>query len=190
MFFIYILTLILPMLSAIRSLDTTVFKNLRLVLEYDTKNAVVTTEGLNATPISSVVQPLLVVDELENMVAVQQMRKNVKNISWYCYENEKVRVPIHPETQVTQQLSFKLSGLASNKNLGRIFIQKSSTDYATTQNFLFLSNGSLAMWNEKVNVLLANLLVQNFFHNWSRLVYVIHNVIKTIFISPAPQSFP
>jgi hypothetical protein len=147
------LTLILPMLSAIGSLDTTMFKNLRLVLEYDTKNAVVEENDVNTITVASVVQPLLVVDELVNMMAVQQIRKDFKGVVWNAYENEKVNVPEHPETSTTQQLTYKLSGLASNKNLGRVFIQKSSTAYTITDNYLFLSNGSLAMWNEKVNVL-------------------------------------
>jgi hypothetical protein len=135
------LTLILPMLSAIGSLDTTMFKNLRLVLEYDTKNAVVEENDVNTITVASVVQPLLVVDELVNSQAVQQIRKDFKGVVWNAYENEKVNVPEHPETSTTQQLTYKLSGLASNKNLGRVFIQKSSTAYTITDNYLFLSNG-------------------------------------------------
>jgi len=147
------LSLILPILSTKIPLDTTLFKNLRLVIEYDTKIAVVEEDGLNTTTIASISQPLLVVDELVNMEGVKQTRKDFQGVQWNSYENEKVNIPTFPANITTQQLSFKLSGLASNKLLGRIFLQKSSTAYTTTANYLFLSNGSIAMWNEKVNVL-------------------------------------
>jgi hypothetical protein len=148
------LSTVLPMLKAITALDTTTFKNLRLVIEYNTKNTVVLPDELSPVSVSSVVQPLLCLDKLENQQAIDQFRKGFNGGQWNSWENEKVNIPSKSGAVPVQQISFKLSGLASNKMLGRVLLQKSSTDYTATGNYLFLSNGSLAQWNEKINFLI------------------------------------
>ncbi len=110
-------------------LPTSVFKNLRVVIEYNTNklNQIVydTTQELTS------LRPILIVDALTDPVMVAQMNKNLKPIAWKEVEHDQFIIPqaatLDDSDAVIQRLTVKLNGF-NNKTLDEMLIVKELSD--------------------------------------------------------------
>ena len=155
---------VFPLLAKMTTIDTAMFPNFRVVIEYNTEVSIAAV-GMTDPKINSFTQPLLVVDEITNKMAVDNIRQQFKGVVWNAIEVESVLLPavtLAAElAKPTQTRSFKLSG-HTNKTIGRVVVQKSSTDYAKSLSYLYKSLGSEAMIGEVWQVAINN---QNLFPN-------------------------
>lgn len=123
------LRLLLPLLSTLPALDTKVFPNLRLIVEWETNPLLVTL----AKSVVDVVQPTLVVDEVVGDAKAQMLRKaSMGSFVWNEIEHDQFNVPQGFNTgatnsEVKQEVSRVVNGF-DNKYLGRVLMVKSFTD--------------------------------------------------------------
>ena len=106
-------------------LPTSVFKNLRVVIEYNTNktNQIVydTTNELTS------LRPILIVDALTDPVMVNEMNKNLQPIAWSEVEHDQFIIPqaatLDDSDGVNQALTVKLNGF-NNKTVNELLIVK------------------------------------------------------------------
>jgi hypothetical protein len=93
---------ILPILDTSLYLPTTVFKNLRLVIEYNTNNVQTNFTGTGSTT----VEPLLIVDEILNSEKQAQITSQYNGVSFLAIEHDRLMVPAMVATDdVVQSIS-------------------------------------------------------------------------------------
>ena len=126
------LRLILPLLSNIQALDTMVFKNLRLVIEYNSDSRVVTSRDNMTVTIN---QPTLVADEVVNNDKMAILRKaSLGNFVWNEIEHDVFIIPtfvvahggLNTYEQV-QEVSGVINGF-DNKYVSRVLLIKNASD--------------------------------------------------------------
>jgi len=124
---------LLEFLNTSQYVPTNVFKNLRLVVNWETDNTKYL--AVNNTT-SQTLPPLLVVDEVVNPEVMSSMMKSYTGISWTAIETDSVVVPAitgiagaGPTTK-TQSLAFTLNGF-DNKTVGRMLLVNTPTSPAT-----------------------------------------------------------
>ena len=82
---------VFPLLKSLEFLSTSVFKKLRIVIEYDVNNALTyTTSSENPT---ATTVPILVVDKVVDDAFVSKWVSGFKGVSWNCVESENVILP-------------------------------------------------------------------------------------------------
>jgi hypothetical protein len=155
------LTDVFPFLKKIGVLDTVLFQNLRLVIEYSNEKsiAVIGDQVNKAIKINAITQPILVADEITNLQAVASVRSQFKGVVWNCMEVESVLLPVPTVGELaslTQKRSYKLSGL-TNKTLFKMLIQKSCSDLTLTDSTGYKTLGSEAMERETWQVCVNNM---------------------------------
>jgi len=115
----------LPILNALPYLDTSIFKNLRLVVEYSMGGGSIVRE--NQGEILSTARPLLVVEEVVDPTQVAAVMGKMGNIAFDNVETDRNLVPgltaITSET--LQQTNFHVNSF-NNKKVGKILIWKQS----------------------------------------------------------------
>lgn len=113
-----------PMLKEALYLPTRVFKNLRLVVQYDT-DADNIVQQVNATVVTKQTEPILVVDELVDEQVSMQVTNAFKELSYRSIEYDSVVVPSITPTagnpNPVQTVNFNINGF-DNKFVNRIMM--------------------------------------------------------------------
>ncbi len=147
---------LLPLLGSkdLTHLDTSTFKNLKIVIEWNNKLTELLTNTADAV---EMVQPNLVVDVIEDGDLVNKMSSKMSNnINWMEIEHDSFIVPaISNAVNVPINVNnFRLNGF-NNKTLGRILISKNLVDDTLLVNGNIVNSfgnmGSIAQTNEKIN---------------------------------------
>ena len=122
---------IFPMLNSISHLPTSVFKNLRIEIEFDAER---TNQLLGDTATTfNTLRPVLAVDVVENPTLVASLDKNFNSASWLEVEHDLFVGSATPNTAanagVRQNINVKINGY-NNKSLERLLIVKEIQDPA------------------------------------------------------------
>ena len=136
---------ILPILDASLYCPTTVFKNLRLVIQWNTNKGQL---GLGATT-GSCNEPILIVDEVINPERRAQIAKQYKGVQFNAIEHD--RVSIAAITTATSGIGVtKTIGGFDNKRVNRFLIVNTPNALVGTDATLGL--GSTAMFKQKIQI--------------------------------------
>lgn len=147
---------LLPFLKNMMFLHTSVFNNLRLVIEWDYKDYIINFGSPEPNPdIASYTNliPKLVVDEVLDERMSDKMSKELLNkpVIWNEVEVEKMRlasvVNDADAEDKTQNFVFRSNGF-QNKTLNRVLLQKRP---AGVRDVLFGKSFSEKLWRENVN---------------------------------------
>ena len=116
---------IFPMLNSISHLPTSLFRNLRIEIEFDANQASQIIMDTNNT--IKTLRPVLAVDVIENPALVDSMNSKLTNASWLEIEHDMFVIPSAPATAansgVRQNVNVKINGF-NNKHLERLLIVK------------------------------------------------------------------
>jgi len=158
------LTDVFPLLTNMPTIDTQLFQNFRIVIEYNSASICLATVDPAANPSIVATQPLLVVDEITNSQACMTIRSQFKGVVWKAIEVESVLLPSPIPSEIligTQKRSWKFTGL-TGKTLFRVLVQKSCSDIVLSNSLIYKSIGSEAMERETWQIAVNN---QNLFPN-------------------------
>ena len=139
---------VFPILNSVSHLSTSLFKNLRVVIEYntDTKALVnsqtptATTDGLKKSV------PILIVDEIVDDALVASLDKQLTSASWVAIEHDEAAVPQVPgitdagaaTDEAQQSVNLRINGF-QNKAVSRVMISKVYQDLA---NYVYDANAA------------------------------------------------
>ena len=139
---------LLPMVKAIAYLDTTVFKNLRLVLEYTKTKTDYALETNNLT--FSTVQPLLIADELTQGDTKDKLMGVFEGIGFVAMETDRIVIPALNPTELdptpSQSVNSQVQGFNSKK-VNRMVVMKTPSSRETFST-LYDNRGSVAQLSE------------------------------------------
>jgi hypothetical protein len=148
---------LLPFLNSASFLNTKMFKNLSLVLEYqDNYDKVL----LSNTGSKVHTRPSLVVDELINSQVKEEIMNDMTPINYVGLENDSLYIPAIPGVSEatpnpTQNLTLSLMGF-NDKKVNRVLVQKEATQIITyksgNNNNDYGSVASFGMINEAFQV--------------------------------------
>lgn len=136
----------LPLLKVLSFVHTGIFKDLRLVVEWDYKDMLENTD----VPMVCTIPKLVMEQVLNQEVAQQQLENFFKTpIVWNEMENERfIMSSVTPQAGVqTQRLNVRSTGFL-NKTLNRVLIQKRGT----TDNALVRKQYSQNLFNEVIQL--------------------------------------
>tara|TARA_R100000541_G_scaffold7387_1_gene15001 strand:+ start:59 stop:1393 length:1335 start_codon:yes stop_codon:yes gene_type:complete len=126
---------LLPLLDALPYLDTSVFKDLRLIVEYNGSVAV----RENKQELISTERPLLIVEEMVDPKQVSSMMGKMGQVVYDNVESDRANVPQLLPTQSSalnrsrrQPVSFHLSSY-SNKKVGKMVVVKQAASGVISQ---------------------------------------------------------
>lgn len=141
---------LIPFLDASLYCPTTVFKNLRVVIEYNTavKQLGVKSTGTAATSMSSF-EPVLLVDEVVNSERQAQIAKAYKGVNYNAIEHDRVPIPAMSEDGKTVTITKTVGGF-NNKNVTRFLLVNSPYNPSSTDATLGL--GSAAMFKQEIQI--------------------------------------
>ena len=151
------LRLVLPLLSELPALDTSVFKNLRLVIEYSNLAHYGSDDKSDVLEVN---EPVLACDEIVGEKKAAAMKSAMKSFVWSEIEHDLFQVPTGAQPaaalgEEVQEVNAVINGF-DNKYVSRVLMVKSYNDktlnYATNN---ALGNGncvSLAMFKDELNV--------------------------------------
>ena len=115
----------LPILDAMPYLDTSVFKNLRLIVEYNVADVVSDNQG----EVQLSKRPLLIVEEITDPAQVAASMGRMGNVVYDNVETDRNVLPAVTPIENTgsgrQNLSFHVNGY-TNKRVGKLIIWKQS----------------------------------------------------------------
>ncbi len=136
-------------------LHTGLFKNLRVVIEYNVTGSVV---GSGLGEVTGTTLPILVADCVEDPKVAEKFLSEFKQQTWISNELESVVVPA-TTTVGTQEIKYRLTG-ALNKTVNYMLVQKKGT---TAVSALYGSHGSESMVDETFQVVVngSNLLPES-----------------------------
>lgn len=136
---------ILPFLDNSLYLPTSIYKNLRLVIQYNSKQNVVVGEA--AAPL----EPFLIVDEIVDDQKQNQITKSYKGVQFQAVEHDRVYLPsITPDTVATN--TFTIGGF-DNKRVGRLIVVNSATDSTQiTADTATVGCGSQSVYQQKIQL--------------------------------------
>lgn len=163
-----------PFLASSQYVPTNIFRNLRLVIEYETSPSLFTT---SATQTFQTLEPLLVCDMMVNSKVAMNMMKEYKGLSWVDVETDRMVLPSIPVNtfQVSpitdpptarvantpnpkQEASFLVNGF-NGKSVNRIVmcnvpqVVNTFKVVGAPNFFTAMSNiGSMNMYNQSVQV--------------------------------------
>ena len=116
---------IFPMLNSVSHLPTSLFRNLRIEIEFDASQASQILMDTNNT--IKTLRPVLAVDVIENPALVDSMNSKLTNASWLEIEHDMFVIPAAPATAansgIRQNTNVKINGF-NNKHLERLLIVK------------------------------------------------------------------
>ena len=153
----------LPLLENMVFLSTDTFKNLRVVLEFESDRAKVLTNDANAFNVPA---PILIADEEQDPANRMAMAKEMSGAVWNCIEHDIVQIPASASVNgdadtraVEQEVNKKVDGF-NNKNVSRVVVMKARADPANYVNANEVEGygalSSQAMHKEKFQVTLNN----------------------------------
>jgi hypothetical protein len=155
---------VFPLLRKLEFLHTALFKNLRVVIEYDVNNTITGTGGFASNAIAATAIPILVVDQLNDAAFASKVLSEFKSVVWDAVELESVFLPVNKkivnnvveDAYGQQNLKFRLNGF-SNKSLVSVLIQKKPLSVISG---LYQNHGSVNMVDEKIQLVVngSNLL--------------------------------
>jgi len=153
----------LPILSNMVFLSTNTFKNLRVVLEFESDRAKVLDNNSAAFTVPA---PILIADEEQDPARRMAMEKAMTGAVWNCIEHDIVQVPGQlsvngdADTRSSEQSVTKKVDGFQNKNVSRVVVMKARADptnYVSGNNVSgFGAYSSEAMHKEKFQVTLNN----------------------------------
>lgn len=119
---------ILPFLSASMHLSTATFKNLRLVIEWETDKTKLVSKVDNEL---TTIQPVLVADEMNDSPTKMKLMKDFKGVNYVTIETDRVVVPSVPGVRLItpnpeQRIRYLVQGF-NNKKVNRMLIVKTPT---------------------------------------------------------------
>jgi hypothetical protein len=126
-------------------IPTTLFKRLKLVINYS-KNNVLQLPGNYTTP-----QPILLVDEVVDEQLASTLSSSFKLLNYSSLEHDKLILPSQlpsSGTEVNQNVNFRVNGF-NGKMLSRLLLINSPTTQTNVDNNI---NGSASQLNERVQV--------------------------------------
>lgn len=135
---------VFPLLKSLEFLPTSVFKNLRVVIEYQADSYSLTQSDENTSSPSSTTVPILVCDKIVDTEFVNKWINEFKNVAWNCIQNENVY--LSASTKSTQTEKFRLNGF-NNKTLNTLLLQKKSDG-----DDIYRSNGSRSFVGENIQI--------------------------------------
>ena len=149
----------LPLLQNMVYLSTDTFKNLKVVIEFETDRAGVLTNNANAF---NVAEPVLIADEIQDPAMRNAMAKEMNGAVWNCIEHDIVLIPANlsvngdADTRAVEQVvSRKVDGF-NNKNVDRVVVMKARQDpdkFVDANNVAGYGDlSSLAMHKEKLQI--------------------------------------
>jgi len=110
----------LPFLNAIGVIDTALFDNLRLLIEYEDLSSVAGRAKVlvkNTATTLAKRRPLLVVDEVKEAGLKQKTRSQVKPFQWNVYEHDLVQIPEIVAAQVGASESASVDTVQSTSRV-------------------------------------------------------------------------
>jgi len=125
-----------PVLKSLQFVDTTVFKNLRIVLEFDTSVNVLTKED-TVVNVVKVLQPVLVADEVLMPMA------SSSSVVWNAIESDSTVLP-----QGSLSKTFRFNGF-NGKRVSAVLLQKEPMG---AKSDFYQSLGSVAMKEESIQI--------------------------------------
>jgi hypothetical protein len=145
---------VFPMLKSVEFLHTSIFKNLRVVIEY--KQGPNALAYVDVNTFTGTAQPILVVDQVMNESLAQKVLSEFKPILWSAQEVEQVLVPA-----LSSGNKYRLNAF-TNKTLSSVFIQKKATSVDSASK-LYKTYGSETAIDETIQLLVdgSNVLPQN-----------------------------
>ena len=158
------LRVVFPFLGAITHLSTATFKNLRIVIEYQTDAARMVTQTAAAMlPLKPTV-PILMADEITDQALISTLDKQMMSqpVYWDAIEVDRIGLPststaaaTATTAPVTQNVSLRSNGFVG-KYMKRLLIQKSpqSSSLNVSNDIVqgFGGNGSVSMNQERANL--------------------------------------
>ena len=164
---------VLPILEASLSMPTTLFRKLRLVIEWNSNAQMAQIIKDNDLTDIKTLQPVLIVDELTGGNRREQLLRDFSGINWNCIEGDRVTLNAVQGLSVgnptaEQKERFNLNGF-TNKSVNRMWLVQTPTDKTTyqentTTNFRWsASTGSIAQFKPKYQFRVngANKLTRN-----------------------------
>ena len=177
----------IPFLAASQYVPTNVFKNLRLVIEYDT-NAQNFAKGAVLT--YQTTEPFLVADVMLNSKVANQMMMEYKSLSWIDVETDRLVLPAvagvsNTNVNPVQEVKFNVNGF-NNKRVNRVVMCNQATSeltYKPANNINaevytdFANMGSMGMLNQSLQVIVngSNLFTEPINTANKRLAQVVDN---------------
>lgn len=136
---------ILPFLDNSLYLPTSIYKNLRLVIQYNSKRNVIV--GHAAAPL----EPFLIVDEIVDDQKQNQITKSYKGVQFQAVEHDRVYLnQITPTNTSTD--TFTIGGF-DNKRVGRLLVVNTATDGAQiTADTATVGCGSQSVYRQKIQL--------------------------------------
>jgi hypothetical protein len=122
---------IFPILGQMTHLPTAVFKNLRVVIEYEMGSQVSNITNNTLTTL----RPVLAVNIMTNPAVVDALNRKMLAVSWLEVEHDQFNIPSAPSNvdNVEQSLAIKLNGFNA-KRLERMLIVKEIANSALEEN--------------------------------------------------------
>jgi hypothetical protein len=150
---------VFPLLEQLEFLDTEMFENLRVVIEYSMEGALSSNLPTPAVGTVETTVPILVVDQIMNPELIAKTRASFKSVVWNAYEVETVSLDALTATGdavALQSKKFRLNGF-SNKTLVSLLVQKKPTTVLSPS---YRDHGSVALIDEQWQVVVngSNLL--------------------------------
>jgi hypothetical protein len=134
---------VFPLLKQLDFLHTGLFKNLRVVIEYDVSEALTTVSTTGS--VDSTLIPVLVIDQIMNDKIAAQWLSDFKAVQWNAVELETVQAPA---ITAKSTMKYHLNGF-SNKTLQNLLLQKKGS---TSVSQLYNSQGSETLFGEEIQV--------------------------------------
>ena len=134
---------VFPYLNSVSHLSTKLFKNLRVVIEYNTAY-IALANGQSDTDTLTKTVPILIVDEIIDEALAASLDKQFQSATWTAIEHDQVGVPAVPGIPVapavgdvalskSQSVSLRVNGF-QNKAVGRVMVSKV---YQDLQNYIY-----------------------------------------------------
>ena len=123
---------VFPILNAVSHLSTTLFPNLRVVVEYHSDpRALVNVQSANGIAGLAKSVPILIVDEIVDEALIQSLDSQFTSAAWVGIEHDQVQVPQVPNIDATkavtlsevQSVNLRVNGF-QDKAVSRIMISK------------------------------------------------------------------
>jgi hypothetical protein len=170
--------------SGMQFIHTGLFKNLRVVIEYNVTGSFV---GTGEGAIIGTTLPILVADCLEDPKVAEKFLSEFKGQSWISNEVESVVVPASI-TAGTQEVKYRLTG-ALGKTVNYMLVQKKGT---TAVSSLYGSHGSETQIDEAFQIVCngSNILAEQGVTTPSQRLAMLHDTFSTLNTHTCAASLP
>lgn len=144
----------LPFLTSVQYVSSSLFKNLRVIVEWESDVNVVLTGTITNQTITAVLQPILIVDVIEDDKINTEYVSSWKGSQWNAIENDMTVLDriVNVEAGKSQTKKFKFNNFC-NKTVSSILLQKEGT---TTTSSFYKKLGSEMVIGEQLMVRVNN----------------------------------